>query len=373
MAKLTRLGLSANSVAIMMVLALMAVLAGPARAQTFSVIYNFSGGQGGVTPQAGLTIDAAGNLYGTTAYGGDQFCLPPSGCGAVFRLSHQGAGWIFTPLYTFRGGDDGARPFARVVFGLDGTLYGTTFQGGGSGCGGSGCGTVFNLRPPTSVCKAALCPWTETVLHRFAGGGDGTYPYYGDLVFDHSGSLYGTTAGGGSQFCNFTGCGTVYELTHDGSGWTESILYRFRGGTDGAFPRAGVIFDDVGNLYGTAASGGGTRCGFFDTNCGTVYELQPGSNGWTETTLYLFRGGSDGYLPIAGLILDRAGNLYGASATGGPNDGGAVFELTFNGGWAFNEIYDLPSGPSTFAGGPSASLTMDAAGNLYRAPVREQC
>jgi uncharacterized repeat protein (TIGR03803 family) len=132
----------------------------PALAQSFVPLYEFPNGQDGAIPYAGLTIDRAGNLYGTTEGGG--ICQPACG-GIVFMLKNTRSGWLFTPIYTFARGNDGSTPEARVVFGPDGTLYGTTSDGGGVGCSGNGCGTVFNLRPPATACKTALCPWTETV------------------------------------------------------------------------------------------------------------------------------------------------------------------------------------------------------------------
>jgi uncharacterized repeat protein (TIGR03803 family) len=140
------------------------ILLPPAQAQTYQVIHNFTGGQDGAYPEAGLT-ERGGNLYGTAYQGGG------SNRGTVFKLARNGSGWIFTPLYSFTGGTDGSAPIAGVVFGRDGTIYGTT-EFGGHNCG-VGCGTVFHLRPPLSVCKTVLCAWTETVLYQFSGSSDG--------------------------------------------------------------------------------------------------------------------------------------------------------------------------------------------------------
>src|SRR5271166_28968 len=257
---------------------------GVTQPQAFNVIYNFSGGEDGATPFAGVTLDNAGNLYGTTASGGG------GNLGTVFKLTHQGAGWISTSLYAFHGAD-GNQPWSGVVFGPNGTLYGTTFYGGPVDQG-----TVFNLRPSPRACTAVRCPWIETVLHNFQGAG--TYPGYGDLVFDQAGNLYGTTALGGS------GYGVVYELTPSG---TFSVLYVFHG-SDGKNPLGGVIFDSAGNLYGTTELGG-------SKDYGTVFQLVPANGGWTEKVLYSFQNGSDGSFLLAGLILDPSGNLYGASNT----------------------------------------------------------
>jgi len=188
------ISLRATSAALAIALVLTVVASQTAQAQTFQVIYNFPG-QAGAYPNAGPTIDKGGNLYGTTQFGG-------VGNGTVFRLKHTGSNWVFSPLYAFQGGNDGVAPVARVIFGPDSSLYGTTAGGGGSGCSGFGCGTVFNLKPPATACKTSLCPWTETVLYRFSGGSDGGEPSYGDLVFDQAGNLYGTTYYGGDTNCD---------------------------------------------------------------------------------------------------------------------------------------------------------------------------
>jgi uncharacterized repeat protein (TIGR03803 family) len=327
------------------VFTLTVVLAQPAQAQTFTVIHTFTGGGDGANSYAGLTMDQAGNLYGTASLGGG------SGNGTVFRLSQKGSGWVFTPLYSFQGSPDGATPEARVVFGPDGILYGTTSFGGACG----GCGTVFNLKPYPTACKTALCGWQETVLYSFTGGTDGMNPGLGDLIFDQAGNLYGTTSGGGAY-----GYGAVFELVPSQGGWTEKLLYSFTGGSDGSQPFAGLIFDNAGNLYGTTVYGG-------TYGWGTVYELTPSGSGWTVTVLYTFQGGSDGRDPFGGLIFDQAGNLYGDNWSAGPNDGGTVFELApSNGSWTYSVVYGFKGyGPY----GPAANLVMQGAGNLYGTTV----
>lgn len=145
------------------VLAFSIVLAHPAQSQTYTVLHNFTGGQDGASPQAGVTMDRAGNLYGTTASGGT------GGFGAVFKLTRRDSAWVLNPLYSFPGGSDGQNPQARVTIGPNGTLYGTTANGGVDNCT-NGCGTIFNLSPPPRACTAVICPWTETVLYRFTGG-----------------------------------------------------------------------------------------------------------------------------------------------------------------------------------------------------------
>lgn len=317
-----------------------AMLALPSQAQTFTVLHTFTGAGDGSEPNAGLTIDRGGNFYGTTYDGA-------AGYGTVFKLSRAGSGWLLTTLYEFQGGDDGAMPETRVVFGLDGSLYGTTSSGGG------GNGTVFNLRPPASNCRSSYCPWTETVLYRFLGGSDGANPQYGDLTFDAAGNIYGTTSSGGGGCTAYAGCGVVFKLTSSGGQWTESVLYAFENG-NGQTPFSGVIFDSAGNLYGTALYGG-------TQDQGTVYELTQSGSGWTETTLHNFGPAPDGANPFGGLAIDQHGNLYGTTSDGGTGSSGTVYELQPAGGnWIYITLYSF----SGF-GGSRDTPTLDASGNLY--------
>jgi uncharacterized repeat protein (TIGR03803 family) len=257
--------------ALAIVFALAAVLTPSARSQTFQVLHTFSGGDGQL-PYAGLTIDAAGRLYGTTC---GNFT---SRYGTVFKLTPSGSSWVLTTLYTFSGGSDGACPESRVIFGPEGRLYGTT-TGGGSTC--QICGTVFSLRPPLIACKTALCPWTETVLYAFSGY-SGIEPM-GDLNFDGAGNLYGTAYEGGSG-----GRGGIYELTPTGGGWTENDVFNFPQYGALGNPSAGVMFDKAGNLYGTAYG-----------NYGGVFELMPSQGGWVYNELYTLHGGIEGSNPRA--------------------------------------------------------------------------
>ena len=318
-----------------------------AQAQTFTTLHEFTNGPDGGEPLAGLTMDRAGNFYGTASTGGNTngVCSyrNPHGCGTVFKLSRRGSGWVLTPLYTFSG-PDGRNPQARVIIGPDGSLYGTTTWGGDADEG-----TVFNLRPPAASCKTALCPWTETVLHSFQGFTDGTEPTFGDLVFDSVGNIYGTTPHGG-QGSN----GTVYKLTHSNGGWTETVLHRFQGGgSDGVIPYAGLVFDQAGNLWGTTAFGG-------SYNEGTIYELVPSGGGWTESVVHNFLGASDGASPYAGMIVDQYNNFYGTTY-GYDGTTAKVFELSpSNGGWTYQVLYTLGANQ-----GIIGKLAMDAAGNLY--------
>jgi uncharacterized repeat protein (TIGR03803 family) len=260
-----QLNLRAVVRALGMMLLLAVVAAKSAQTQTYKVIYNFTGGQDGAFPQAGVTLDKAGNLYGTTSGPGIH--------GGVYKLANKSGLWILSPLYNFTGGIDGGTPEAGVVFGPDGTLYGTARSGGDPTCGQ--CGVVFNLQPPVSACKTALCPWRETVLYAFQGGSDGLSPGLGDLVFDQAGAIYGTTTYGGSG-CD---CGTVYKLTPSGRSWTESVLYRFSD-SGGSAPYGSVIFDRAGNLYSTISLDA-----HYD---GTVFQLTRSNGTWTITTIHGF-------------------------------------------------------------------------------------
>jgi len=308
-----------------------------------NALYNFSGGNDPKLPYAGLVFDKTGNLYGTTELGGTNTQ------GTVFEITPNANGsWTETVLYNFTGSADGGQPYASLVFDTAGNLYGTTKFGGGTNCN-QGCGTVFELTPGSGG-------WTETVLYTFSGSSDGSEPS-ARLLIDAAGNLYGTTALGGNvgSVCS-SGCGTVFKLTHGSSGWTQSVLYAFEGAADGTSPYAGLTFDTAGNLYGTAYAGG-------TSGDGTIFKLTPGSSGWTETTLHAFAGGADGKYPAGDLILDPAGNLYGTAFQGGSGYG-VVFELLPGSKGVFKErvLHTFGNSP---ASNPVAGLVMDTAGNLY--------
>jgi uncharacterized repeat protein (TIGR03803 family) len=287
---------------------------------TLKVLHSFTGKDGDY-PEAGVIFDSAGNLYGTTHFGGAY------GYGAVFELSPiAGGGWTEMVLHSFPHNKlDGISPDGGLVFDAAGNLYGTTRLGGtnfSKKCQ-SGCGTVFELSPVTGK------GWTETVLHSFdENGTDGAFAY-GGLIIDGAGNLYGATNAGGTGLCKTSvvvGCGTVFELSPvAGGGWTEAILYNFvKNGTDGVYPQTGTLLLVGGNLYGTTGKGG-------NNSVGTVYKLSPAvSGGWTETILHAFQNnGSDGLYPNGSLIIDSLGNLYGTTSSGGTSvQGGTVFEIT---------------------------------------------
>ena len=211
---------------------------------------------------------------------------------------------------------------------------------------------MFSLTPrPTISCPTANCFWTENVLHQFTGSPDGGFPGGGDLIWDPTGNIYGTTEGGGSS-----NLGTVYQMTKSGNDWIETPIYSFTG-PDGSEPYNGVILDSNGNLFGTTTHGG-----LYDF--GTVFELTYTINsGWTETVLYNFQNQNDGQWPVAGLIMDSSGNLYGATPYGGSGGGGTIFKLSPVGeSWVFTILYSF----SGYLGcGPDATLTMDNSGTLY--------
>ena len=309
---------------------------------TETPIYTFTGSKGdGAVPYASLLFDGNGNLYGTTIGGGTGDGMENSADGTVFELTPPSGGtgpWTETVLYSFTGMADGANPFAGLISDSHSNLYGTT------NAGGSGFGVVFELSPPTG----GSGQWTETPIYIFSGRTDGSYPYSG-LVFDSRGNLYGTTAIGGLKSgatCKRTnGCGVVFEVSPPAGGsgdWTETVLYSFGASIDGGYPYAGVIFDPVGNLYGTTVQGGntsGANCSD-SVGCGVVFELSPPSGGtspWNESQAYTFNGGSDGGFPYAAVIFDAQGNLFGTTSGGGNTSGsncadvggcGVVFELT---------------------------------------------
>jgi uncharacterized repeat protein (TIGR03803 family) len=253
------------ALAIATVFALTVVLTQSAQAQTFKVLHTFTGGADGGGPFAGLTIDRAGNLYGTAQYDGSY------GNGTVFKLSHKGSGWVFTPLYSFQGPPDGATPQVAVVFGPDGSLYGTTYYGGLEDCwyGMEYCGTLFNLKPYPTACKAALCGWQETVLYRFMGGVNSASNPTG-LTFDPAGNMY-ISAQGESREQQI-----VVKMAPSNGGWQETLSCAI--GENGYI--SGVILDGAGNVYGVS-SGGAYEQGYVFQLITLVQIKFSGSLTWT--------------------------------------------------------------------------------------------
>jgi uncharacterized repeat protein (TIGR03803 family) len=290
------------------------------------VLYSFCAKTGcldGSTPVSGLVVDTEGNFYGTTQYGGkaDQ--------GTVFKLT---SAHKETVLHSFEGEPDGALPHAGLVIDAEGNLYGTTGAGGDFGFG-----TVFKV---TSAGE-------ETVLHSFADT-DGWFPLAG-LVMDSAVNLYGTTELGGAN-----GYGAVFEVTNAGK---EGVVYSFTGGKDEGVPVGGLVMGKNHILYGTTTGlGDGEVCDGI-SDCGTVFEL----NGKKLSTVYTFSGGADGGDPEAALVIDGEGNLYGTTCVGGANGSGTVFEVT---GKKEKVLYSFTGGEDSSC--PQyAPLIMDSKGNLY--------
>jgi uncharacterized repeat protein (TIGR03803 family) len=379
----TRLNIAA-SVAAACVAVLLA--AQSTQAQTYTVLHTFFG-RGGRVPVAGVIQDAEGNLYGTTAGGGAP------DLGTVFKLSKTGK---FTVLHSFAGGSDGAAPDGGVIRDASGNLYGTTAKGGAGNLGTvfevdtTGKETVLfsfgglrgrqpvagviqdaegNLYGTTSQGGANLVGTVfklsktgkETVLYNFcsqSGCADGYSPRAG-VIRDSQGNLYGTTSLGGNNQCN-EGCGTVFKLSRTGK---LTVLYAFQGNTngqmDGSFPVAGVILDASGNIYGTTAYGGNptTNCGADRQGCGIVFKLDKTGK---ETVLYRFMGEADSQDPQASLLRDAKGNLYGTTFDGGGSGGGTVFKLSEKGTETVLYHFTTEEGY-----GPAAGLIQDANGNFF--------
>jgi uncharacterized repeat protein (TIGR03803 family) len=286
-----------------------------------TVLYSFQGGSDGANPFAGVVRDSQGNLYGTTANGGS------SSAGTVFKLSKTGKE---TVLYSFLGGSDGCYPYGGLLRDSAGNLYGTTEV-----CGASGIGTVFK------VSKTGQ----ETILHSFAGGEkDGEYPSFTTLLMDAKGVLYGVTEQGGA-----INLGTVYKLTKSGK---LTVLHSFNGGTtDGCDIFGTPAMDRAGNLYGTA-----NACG--SAGAGMVWKVTPKG---AETVLHNFTGGSsDGSEPVAGVVLDAKGNLYGDTYQGGSFNLGTAYELSKTGALTILHTFDGSEGSYLYAG-----VIRDASGTLY--------
>jgi len=279
-------------------------------AWTESVLWNFGSGSDGASPFATVTVDQSGNLYGTTCAGG-TYLGPNGGLGTVFKLSPPATAdgsWTESILWNFGNGNDGSCPESQLLLGANGVLYGTTYFGGKLALG-----TVFRLAPPAS----GSSPWRETILWNFDGA-NGSLPI-GRLIKDKAGNLYGTTGHGGTF-----GSGTAFKLglPPGGGKWTEFVLWNFGNGTDGARPLDGLTMDASGNLYGTTWEGGTYLGG------GTAFELIPpdtSGGSWTESILWDFGNGFDGANPAGYLLLDKAGNLYGTTQLGG--HGGKAFRL----------------------------------------------
>jgi len=309
-------------------------------ASTINVIYSFAGDEDGEYTDTDLVIDSAGNLYGTSVLGG------AFGSGTVFQLTPSGNGWVHTVLYSFTSGADGGEPYKGVTLDAQGNLYGTAVTGGTGGCEG-GCGVAYKLTHSGGS-------WSQTVIHYFSGGDDGSGPGAG-LTIDHQGNLYGVTPTGGAN-----GLGVIYQLSPAVSGnWNFTVIHTFTGGTDGSSGSAGRLLLHAGRLYGVATTGGAN-------GKGTAYELKPSHAGeWTLKTIYAFQGQPDAGFPYGGLLLGTSGKLYGTTYYDGANNLGSVYELsrTAMGGWKERVLYSFQGGSD--GQNSLSNLVIDAAGNLY--------
>jgi uncharacterized repeat protein (TIGR03803 family) len=306
----------------------------PLFAQTFTVLYSFTGGADGGNPSEGLVLDSEGNLYGTTSSGGTGECTQDAlqGCGTVFKVTAQGTE---TVLHSFQGSPDGEYPWGGLTLDNKGDLFGTTVNGG------LGFGILFALD------KSG----TEHILHRFTGKTDGANPS-ASLTVDRAGNLYGTTQAGGDSSCGIRGegCGTLFRLFSKGG----ATIHRFAGAPyDGSSPGYGAVqIDGAGNLYGTTGEGG-------TANYGTIYKVD--QNG-KYSVLYSFSGRSDGCEPLGRLAIDENGNLYGAASVCGDFNKGTIFKLDTTG--ALTVLYAFSGGISD-GNEPFGGVTRDRSGNLY--------
>jgi len=316
-----------------------------------TTLHSFDGSNGG-SPNGGLIFDAAGNFYGTSL-GGSGF----EDGGLVFEMIRKANGWTFNVLYDFclqYHCPDGGGPDSGVILDASGNLYGTT--GGGGEYDG---GTVFELTRGSDG-------WGHDLLYSFCSESycrDGQGPIAG-LIRHKAGNFYGTTFGGGSY-----GGGSVFVLQREvGGAWVERVLYSFCSAgfprcKDGMRPYAGVVIAGSGDLYGTTEQGGGNTCG--ETTCGTIFKLTPTrSGGWKHTVLYAFPVPSEGSFPTGGVIVDRAGNLYGATVGGGTGGFGVVYKLArqVSGKWKYTVLHEFDGSDG---GQPLGGLIFDKKGNLY--------
>ena len=309
-----------------------------------TVVYSFTGGADGGEPYKGVTLDAAGNLYGTAVTGGSGSC--EGGCGVTYKLTKSGTTWTHSVIHAFTGGEDGSGPGARVAVDGRGNVYGMTPTGGANGLG-----TIYALHPKSNG------SWALRVIHTFTGGSDGSSGSAGKLLL-RGGHIYGAATTGGAN-----GSGTVFELTSTLTGeWDFKTLYSFQGAPDGSFPYGALLFDAAGNLYGTTYYGG-------TNGLGAVYQLSRGAaRVWSETVLYSFRAGSDGNSSISNLVSDAAGNLYGTTSEGGLGSG-TIFKLTpgQNGTWTESIPHRFQGSPD--GAFPYAGLVGDGAGGFFGATV----
>ena len=307
-----------------------------------SVLYSF-GGNDGAAPINGMISDHHGGFYGTTLFGG------AAGGGEIFAFSPAGTGYALSTLYSFAGGNDGAKPWGITE--RNGALFGSTFGGGGNGNGGAGWGTVFELSPT----KHGL---QENILHRFAGEPDGGEAI-GPVVLDRKGNIYGITGFGGAY-----NRGAVFEVSPNGTGYSERVLYSFPGGAGGEEPQAGVTIDKHDVIYGTTMYGGNYLGYCSGGGCGTVFKLTPGPSGYTESIAYAFQG-SDGNLPFGVPTVDeKSGAIYGTTYWGGSHGDGAAYKLTPHGTtYTATVLHSFAGNADGFL--PEGQLLLGSDGTLY--------
>src|SRR5215216_5698064 len=308
-----------------------------------TVLYGFTGGVDGGEPYKGVTLDRAGNLYGTAVTGGSGSC--EGGCGVAYKLTKCGGTWTQTVIHAFTGGDDGSGPGARVTVDRSGNVYGMTPTGGANGLG-----TIYKVHPHRGT-------WIFQVIHTFTGGSDGSSGSAGRMILSH-GRLYGAATTGGNY-----GSGVVFELTPTSVGeWNFRTLYSFHGQPDGSFPYGALLRAASGGFYGTTYYGG-------QNGIGAVYELSPRLVGeWDERVIYSFQDGSDGNSPISNLVVGSGGILFGTTSEGGSGSG-TMFKLAPAGGGMWNESVVHP-----FAGAPDGAFPYNGmvagpAGHFYGATV----
>jgi len=309
-----------------------------AAAVTTDVILSFEEHEGEYA-DTDLETDSAGNIYGTTVLGGDF------GSGTVFQLSPTPNGWVHTVLYSFTGGADGGEPYKGVTIDREGNLYGTAVTGGSGSCEG-GCGVAYKLTNSGGN-------WTQTVIHAFTGGDDGSGPG-ARLTVDRGGNIYGMAPTGGAN-----GLGTIYKISQAGAAWTFKVIHTFTGGDDGATGSAGRMVLRRARLYGAATTGGAH-------GSGVIFELSPRAVGeWDFRAIYAFKGQPDGSFPYGALLFAGSGKIYGTTYYGGTSGIGAVYELSprRNGEWSENVIYSFQEGSD--GNSPISNLVFDPAGNLY--------
>ena len=326
------------SISVVAVAAAFVLSVASAVAVTTDVIFSFEEDEGEYA-DTDLETDSAGNIYGTTVLGGDF------GSGTVFQLSPTPNGWVHTVLYSFTGGADGGEPYKGVTVDREGNLYGTAVTGGSGNCEG-GCGVAYKLTNSGGN-------WTQTVIHSFTGGDDGSGPG-ARLTVDRGGNIYGMAPTGGAN-----GLGTIYRIRQAGGAWTFNVIHTFTGGDDGATGSAGRMVLRRARLYGAATTGGAH-------GSGVIFELSPRAVGeWDFRTIYAFNGQPDGSFPYGALLFAGSGKIYGTTYYGGTNGIGAVYELSRrrNGEWNENVIYSFQEGSD--GNSPISNLVSDSVGNLY--------